>query len=224
MRFLLQFTDDPMVHRLPRVRTFLAAVSLILLVAPATRAQEKPFELHGTYLEGCTCGIACSCDLLGGMVSGCHVMGAMLISSGSYGGADLSGTKIAFAVTREWARIYIQAADAARAKTAGALARAMMSGYAPVESLRDAKIDLSGSSGNYTLQVDGGKVIDLKTQPLLGADGKTAVTYTNYPDPMFHTIMQGKTVSGRFQDGDRQFKLEGTNSLFNADWSASGKA
>jgi len=196
-------------------------VFLLVLTAFETQAQQKTFDLHGIYLEGCTCEVVCSCDLKGEMVKGCQVMGAMIISSGSYGDFKLSDVKIAFAVGGKWVRIYAQSKDSAQREVAGEMARAFLSAYGAVESIRDAEIELSGSNGNYTLKVDGGKVIHLKTQPILGADGKTAVTYTNYPDPLFQTIMQGKVVTGSYKDGKHHFQLKGTNSFFNQDWAVS---
>jgi hypothetical protein len=196
---------------------------LLVLAAVGTAAQQKPFTLRGIYVEGCSCSVVCTCALTGEMARGCRVMGAMIISSGTYGEADLSGTKIAFAIGDKWVRIFVQSQDPAQAETAGALGRALFSSYGEIESIRDAKIDLSGSHGDYTLKVDDGKVMELATQPVLGADKKTAVTYTNYPDPLFHTIKQAKVVSGRYNEGKHHFKLEGTNSFFNEDWNASGK-
>ena len=198
-------------------------VFMFVLTFFKTQAQQKTFELHGIYLEGCTCKVVCSCDLEGEMVRGCHVMGAMLITSGSYENSRLADVKIAFAIGDKWVRIYVQSKDPAQNEVAGEMARAIFSSYGTIESIRSAEIEFSGSNGNYTLKVDGGKVIDLKTQPILGADGKTAVTYTNYPDPLFQRIMQAKIISGTYNDGDHHFTLEGTNSFFNQDWTVSGK-
>jgi hypothetical protein len=202
----------------------LAVTLLFLVLIPIeSHADQKPFELHGIYLEGCSCDLVCACDLKGAMVKGCQVMGAMIISSGIYGDFNLSGVKIAFAIGDKWVRIYVQSKDATQTEMAGALGRALFGTYGKVEAIRKAEIDLSGSNGNYRLKVDGGKVINLKTEPVLGADKKTAVTYTNYPDPLFHTIMQGKVVSGTYKDNEHQFTLKSTNSFFNQDWSGSGK-
>lgn len=201
----------------------LAAIFLIFAYAGA-RAQQKQFDLHGTYVEGCSCNIVCTCSLRGAMVPGCQVMGAMIISSGKYGDADLSGVKLAFAIGDKWVRIYVQSDDPARMETADALGRALLSPYGKIESVSKAKIELSGSDGNYTLAVDGGKSILLKTKPVLGADGKTAVTYTNYPDPLLRTIMQGQTISGSYQDDVHHFTLKDSNSFFIQDWNASGQA
>lgn len=204
-------------------KLFSLFVFLFVLIAVQAHSQQKQFNLKGIYLEGCTCEVVCSCDLKGEMAKGCQVMGAMIISSGFYGNSKLSDVKIAFAVGDKWVRIYVQLKDSAQRKVASEMAQAFLSAYGTVESIRDAEIDLSGSVGNFSLKVDNGKVIQLETQPILGADGKTAVTYINYPDPLFHTIRQGKVITGNFKDGNRNFKLSGTNSFFNQDWSVSGE-
>jgi len=203
---------------------YLAVASLIIILVPfQSSADQKPFDLHGIYLEGCSCDIVCSCDLKGAMVKGCQVMGVMIISSGTFGDFNMSGVKIAFAIGDKWVRIYVQTKDPVQTGVAGEMGRALFAAYGNIETIRDADIDLSGSNGNYTLKVDNGKVINMKTQPVLGADKKTAVTYTNYPDPLFHTILQARVVSGIYNDGKHHFTLKNTNSFFNQDWTASGK-
>jgi hypothetical protein len=204
-------------------RCLVLAASLIVLAALGAKAQERPFDLHGIYLEGCTCKMVCTCSLEGAMAPGCHVMGALVISSGTFGDSSLAGVNVAFAIGEGWVRLYIQSGDPARSKTAGDMLRPLYSAYGTVESIHDAKIELSGSNGNYTLTVDDGKVMTLKTEPVLGADKKTAVTYTNYPDPLFQTIMQAKVISGTYKDDKHHFTLEGTNSFFNQNWSVAGK-
>jgi hypothetical protein len=203
-------------------RLFFLSLFLVVLVASDGLAEQKSFELHGIYLEGCTCKMVCPCDLLGGMVEGCHAMGVMDIASGSYDGARLTNVKVAAAVGDHWVRLYVQAPDPEQRKAAAEMARAMFNQLGTIESVRDAKIELTGDNGSYALKVDDGKLMELHTEPILGADGKTAITYVNYPDPLFHTIRQGKSVSGNYTDGKRHFTLKETNSFFNQDWSASG--
>ena len=198
--------------------SFLFVLLLILASAFEARAQQKTFDLHGVYLEGCTCKVVCPCDLEGAMVKGCHVMGAMIITKGSYENYKLSDMKIAFAVTGKWVRIYVQTKDSVQNQVAREMSRVIFGSYGVVESIRNAEIELSGKNGSYSLKVDGGKVIDLKTEPVLGANGKTAVTYMNYPDPLFETIMQARVISGNYNDGSHRFTLEGTNSFFNQNW------
>jgi len=196
---------------------------MISVVTVPVLAQQKPFELHGTYLEGCSCKMVCSCDLYGAMVPGCTVMGALIINSGHFGDSDLSGTNIAFAIGDKWVRIYIQADNPNHLKTAEEFGRAAFGAYGNVELVSAAKVELSKDNGKLTLKVEDGKAIRLSVQPVLGANQKTAVTYTNYPDPLFHTIMQGKVISGEYSDNIHHFTLEDSNSFFNQDWNISGE-
>lgn len=200
----------------------LASVLLAFSVVEA-QAEQKPFNLQGIYLEGCSCSLVCACALTGEMAEGCQVMGALIISSGNYGDIDLSDTKLAFAFGGGWVRIFVQSKDSSKAEAVNALGRKLFRSYGKVESTQNTGIDLSGSDGNYTLKVEGGKIMTLTTQPVLGADKRTAVVYTNYPDPLFHTIMQGRVVAGTYNDGQHRVTLEGTNSFFNQKWSASGE-
>jgi len=206
------------------LKKYFAVALLFLFFIPIEACSEQTsFEVKGIYLEGCNCNMACTCDLEGAMVKGCQLIGAMIISSGTYAGSKLSDVKIAFAIGDNWVRIYVHSKDSAQNKIAGELGRKFLSAYGTVEKIISAEIKIFGSNGNYTLKVDGEKVINLQTQPVLGADEKTAVTYTNYPDPLFQTIMQGKVVSGSYEDGEHHFTLKGTNSFFNQDWVLSGK-
>ena len=61
------------------------------------------------------------------------------------------------------------------------------------------------------------------TKPVLGGDQKSPVRHTNTMSPLNRTFLQGKTVSGKFQDGNCSFTLAGTNSYFNNRMNSSGK-
>lgn len=204
-------------------RQLVRVAFLIMVSSAVVLAQGKKFNVHGTYVEGCSCKIPCACSLNGEMAPSCQLMGAMIISSGDYGDVDLTGARLAFAAGNKWVRLYVQSTDPSKAKAAEELGRALLSPYGKIESVSNAEIDLSGKDGTYTLSVNGGKTVLLKTQPVLGADQKTAVTYTNYPDPLLRTIMQAKTLSGSYSDDMHHFTLENSNSFFNQDLSASGE-
>jgi len=45
----------------------LTLVLFLTLTKSQIFAQEKPFDLHGVYLEGCRCKVARVCDLRGSM-------------------------------------------------------------------------------------------------------------------------------------------------------------
>lgn len=115
--------------------------------------------------------------------------------------------------------------DAPASKRAAAIGfmKAALAGFGKIESARPAKIAISGSRGSYTGTVDGGKVMTLKTAPVLGLDGKTPLTYSNIHDAVHPTVMQGKIVSESFSDGGHTFNSKGTNAFFNAHLRSSGK-
>jgi hypothetical protein len=182
------------------------------------------FRVEGTYVEACTCMPPCGCEIVG-LEKGCEGVGATEIKSGSFGGVSLSGCKTAYAtVPGEWVRIYIDAKSPAQRKAAEGYSRGVLSAFGKIESVSDAKISFSGSNGKYTVMVDGGKVMKFSTEPVLGADKRTAVAITNVNDPINKTFYQGKAVMGEYHDGGTSFTIyKGNNSFFNDKMKASGK-
>lgn len=208
-------------------RLVLALIFSVTAVLGATSvlAEEKlEYRVVGTTMEGCSCNIPCPCAMKeGGFRHGCQGVGAMMLTSGTYKGADLTGAKIAFAaVPGNWVRLYIDAKEPQR-EAATAFAKAAFSGFGKIEAAEKASIDLAGQGGRYTLTVDRGKIMRLTTEPVLGGDKSTPITHTNTYIPWSPTLMQGRTVKGTFRDGDRSFSLEGGNSYFNDRMDSSGK-
>jgi hypothetical protein len=62
--------------------------------------------------------------------------------------------------------------------------------------------------------VDGGKTMTLTTQPVFGRDKRTPITISNIKNPLNPTVMQGKTVEGSFEDGERTVTLKDSNAYF----------
>jgi len=200
-----------------------AAVCAAAGLPSHANAAAQSFKLAGMWVEGCSCSVPCPCEI-GGIRHGCQAMGAIQVTSGSYGGADLSGCKLAYATALGgWVRIYLDAKNATQRKVAATFAQSAFKEYGKIESVKDAKITIAGSGGSYTLNVDAGKVMSLSTKPVFGFDGKTAITYSNIPDPLTSTMMQAKTQKGSYRDGNRRFELQGTNSFFNGSLKSSGK-
>src|SRR5882724_7762127 len=97
-------THIPFRH--PQVILIIAAMALTTI---ANAAGKQSFNIKGTYVEGCNCGIPCGCELVGAE-KGCQGVGVLTISSGKFKGANLSGAKIAYAVSPgQWLRLYIDA-------------------------------------------------------------------------------------------------------------------
>ena len=139
-------------------------------------------------------------------------------------GTNLAGAKLAYAaVPGEWVRVYVDAANPAQREAATALGRAIFGPFGKIEEVKPAKIELSGMEGRYTLSVDSGNIMQLTTEPVLGGDNRTPISIHNIHDPLHPTVMQGKTITGSFHDGDHSFTLKDSNSYFNDRVRSKGK-
>lgn len=199
-------------------------VAVLLGTSTARAAGKQPFAAAGTYVEACSCSAPCPCELVG-LEMGCEGVGAASLRSGSYMGVSLAGVKIAYgAAPGTWVRVYVDCAIAKQRAAATAFAKAVFSGFGKIEAVKEAKISISGQSGRYTVTVDGGKVMRFVTEPVLGGDNRTPISYGNSHNPMCPDFLQGKVVSGTYQDGERSITLEkGRNSYFNNRMRSSGR-
>ena len=201
--------------------------SLFAVIAALTLSQVNADEKHsynvsGLFVEGCSCAAVCGCEMMG-LAHGCEGVGAFRISSGTYNGMDLTGVKIAYAgVPGEWIRIYVDT-NPKQHDAAVAFGKAALKEFGTLEEMKEAKIDITGKNGKYTLQVDNGKVMALTTEPVLGGDKKTAISHTNVSNTLNPTMYQGKTISGSYSDGEHSFELKDSNSFFNNKMKSSGK-
>jgi hypothetical protein len=141
-------------------------------------------------------------------------------------GVNLRGVKIAVAKTLDnWARVYLDAPNPKLREAAAAFATAWASQVGKVEGVKDARVEISGKDGSYTVKVDDGKIAQLTTKVILGADEKTPFSHANLKTPLNlnSTLYQARTLSGSFRDGDRSFELKDSNSYFNPQMKASGE-
>jgi hypothetical protein len=208
-----------------KTTSFLAA-SIMMLTPLAGKAAEKhPFNVTGTYVEGCGCDIPCACPMTGA-VKGCQGIDTMELSGGTYNGVDLKGVKIVVTKTLEnWARVYLDAPDPKQREAAAVFATAWAGQMGKVEAVKDAKIEFSGKDGSHTVKVEDGKIAQLITKVILGADEKKPLSHANLKTPLNlnPTLYQARTLSGSFRDGDRSFELKNSNSYFNSQMKASGE-
>jgi len=189
----------------------------------AFAADKQEFTAGGEYVEGCSCAKVCPCETKG-LKMGCLGVGVVNLTSGTYGNADLSGGKVAYAtMPGKWVRIYLQPANPEQLKPLKAFATAVYASWGKIESVKTAKISINGADGKYMVTVNEGATMKLKTRPVLGPDKTTAAIISNVKDPLNSFFYQGTTVSGSFKDGTRSFTLKGTNSFFNNVMNASGK-
>lgn len=201
---------------LVRVATFASSAS-------AWAAEQGEYRTVVTFVEGCSCSIPCTCDM-SGVKHGCQGVGAVVFASGTYNGVNLAGAKIAYATAPgNWIRLYVEAKSPQQEEAAAEFGKATFKDYGKLEGVKKASVTLSGKAGRYTLSVDGGRIMELTTEPVLGADKKAPMAYSNVFQPLSPTVMQGKTVKGSYHDGEHSFTLGGTNAYFNGAAKSSGK-
>lgn len=199
------------------------ALATALVSAVGLAKDAKPYSVSGTYVEGCSCSLVCSCNLTGDVMHGCQGVGALVLSGGKFNGQDLAGAKVAIGMgPGQWVRVYVDAKSAQQREAAADLARTAVAAYGTVESVKDATIELTGADGKYMLSVDGGKVMSFTTEPFFGLDKKTPVVHMNTMDPFNPTIYQARTISATYKDDAHSFTLAGSNSYFNPKMKSEG--
>jgi hypothetical protein len=202
-----------------RLTGLLLILGGLLYTTQAFPQEKVAYRVVATHLEGCSCSIACSCAITG-LKHNCSFVVATALKEGTYNGVDLKGVKVAaggLAGSRIY--VYVDAPESQREAATG-FAKGSYGMLGKIEAVRNVKIDLSGKDGSYTLTIDDGKAAQLTTEPVLGQDKKTPITYVNM-DPW--PLMQARAVKGTFHEGDLSFKLEGSNSFFNDRFETSGK-
>lgn len=189
-------------------------------VPGATKA--KPFHYTGYYAEACSCSAPCPCEMTG-VTKGCLGVGAFAFESGSYDGMSISGCRAAYATgPGEWVLIYVDAPTPAKKKALTAMLTAVLSGFGKVEAVKDAKVALTKRGDHYWCSIDGGRIGNFETTPVLGLDNKTPLKYSNVKDPLHPVVMQGNNVETHFNDGGHSFDLKDSNAFFNGSISAKG--
>ena len=211
--------------------TGIAALAGALAVQPkegkqqarAPAAAKADFSVEGMFVDCCSCRPPCPCELTE-VAMGCKGVGVHQLS-GTYAGEELAGVKIAHAkLVGEWVNLYIDAEDEKQRAAAEKFGRAAFAGFGPINEVKAATIEISGAEGNYSVTVDGGKIMKFQTEPLLGGDAKTPIGYTNIKNAVNPTVYQGRVVSASYTDGDKQVTIEkGRNSHFNPKLQSSGK-
>jgi hypothetical protein len=198
------------------------AVAASSPLAGASGRAGKAFDVVGSYVEGCSCAAPCTCELTGPEM-GCQGVGFIKIDHASYDGMDLSGVKSAYALgAGKWVVIYLDAPDSKRA-AAEAFMRASLAAFGPIEAVKSGHVTMEGRDGKTVSKVDGGAVMSLTTEPILGGDGKRPLQYSNIHDPVHPVVMQGKAVSGKYNDAGHSFDLSDSNSYFNDHFATHGQ-
>lgn len=213
----------------PRSLTGLALVAtavlpgLFMKIQTVSAKEKSPFRAAGLYVEGCSCSLPCPCELTG-LEKGCNGVGALSLKGGDFNGVSLTGVKIAYAgVPGEWVNLYIEAAKPEQRDAATAFAKAYYSTWGKNEIAREARITIKGNSGRYTVEVDDGKVMSFKTEPVMGGDGRLPISISNTKNTLSPTFQQGRTLSGKYEDGGHSFTLKDSNSYFNERMNSTGR-
>jgi hypothetical protein len=194
---------------------------------PAAKdAATHEYSLEGQYVESCSCRVPCSCEMTGPM-KGCLGVGAYDIKKGSYNGVDISGAKFAYASgVTEWVDLYIDAKDEKQREAVKGMASGFLKNFGTIQDVKPAKVDIKRDGYAFDVNVDNGKVMAFKTEPVMGGDGKTPVTHTNIGDPFNSTMLQGKGVSTKYTAAkdSKSFTIDkGRNSYCNDKMKASGQ-
>lgn len=202
------------------------AVMLFWLTAlPSVYSAETgkaSFRATGLFLDSCSCSAPCGCELVG-LAHGCQGVGALVLTSGKYNGTDLAGAKIAYAtVPGKWVRLYVETKTPEQRTAVEAFGRAAFAGFGKIQSVRPASVVVTGSGGRYTLAVDGGKVMTMTMEPVLGGDKKRPVAIGNTQNRFASTFLQAKTVHTVFHDGGQKFTLKGSNAYYQDNMKAKG--
>ncbi len=179
-------------------------------------AEKQSWHLKGMFVEGCTCSIPCACELSGVVEKGCQGVGALSLDGGEFNGVDLSGAKIAYGgEIGEWIYVYADSSKPEQREAALQFAKKYYGAWGKIAGARAAKIDIDGESGNYIVKIDGGKTLEMKTEPIIGGDGKSPVKILNTKSKISPEFLQAKTVRAKFQEEGHEFQLEDSNSYFN---------
>jgi hypothetical protein len=195
------------------------------VAAPVLGAEKQPFHLSGVYTDTCSCRVPCLCDLTGDAPDSCEGVGAVYIARGDFSGSDLSGVRFAYAMLMgDWFRLYIDAPDPARRANAERFLRALCADWGKLESVRDAKIEITGVDGGFAVKVDGGKTMGYLIAPVVGGDGKGPLVHANTHSLITSTFLQGKSAEPTiYRDGARSFEIAaGRNGYFNDKVDTSG--
>lgn len=203
-------------------RALAAALISVCAVSTALSGEhaKKHFDVHGMYVEGCTCPAPCACELTGPNMM-CDGVGAFRFDHGSFDGMDVSGTRAAYAVhPGKYVHLYIDAPADKKAAVEG-LMRSALAAFGPVEGVTDAPVSITGENGAYAVKVGDG-VITLATTPVLGGDARTPILINNIHDTLHPNVMQGTSTSGMYADAGHHFDFKDSNAFFNSRLHTSG--
>lgn len=188
---------------------------LVTALLLACAAPKEPLILKGTFVEACSCSSTCSFETRGAL-PGCNALGAYIIDSGSYGGQDVSGSRIGFVTSPKGALFVYAQAPPAEADGVKKLAFALFAeGFGTLEGgLNACPITLDKTEGELHLSFDGGRIADLRVKPVFGGNGSSPIELSNVFGDPYDRLFQASVVSGAFHHSGHDFRLEGTSAFY----------
>lgn len=200
----------------------IATAAYITTVAANVPAVKDQLHFEGYYLEGCSCSAPCPCELTG-VAMGCEGVGGFYFRRGTFGGQEISGVRMAYAVAPgSWVICYVDAPTEAKRAAAASLARTAFASWGKMEAVKAASIQLSASNGNLSMKINGGAICTLIAKPVLGLDKKNPIKISNINSVLHPEVWQATVVSCTFNDGDHQFEIKGSNAYYNPVLKVSG--
>jgi hypothetical protein len=193
-----------------------------MLAVAGSAPAKASIKFSGKYVEGCNCAPPCPCELVG-VRMGCEGVGGFEVTKGTFNGKDISGIRFAYAVVPgEWIKGYVDAPTAAKRNAGMELVKAAFKDWGKMLPPAAAKVSITGSGGRYTLTVNGGSIMKLTTEPVLGLDKKSPITISNINSVLHPIVKQGRVVKCSYSDDGKSFEIEGTNAYFNSSLSING--
>lgn len=183
----------------------------------------QAYSIHGLFVEGCSCPTPCAHDLIGTPET-CKKIGFIQIYSGAWQNSDLSGARIAYVlIPGHGVKLFVDGRDRDQKAAAASFAGTALREYGEVRHVLECKVEIFGKGGDFLVTVEGGNILQLETEPVLGGDGRNPIMYSNTQNRLVPTLYQGRTRQGLYNDGEDTFKMAGSNAFFNEDLLSTGQ-
>jgi hypothetical protein len=190
---------------------------LSVLCALALAPSKAPLHMQGRFVEACTCTGTCAYEATGADTR-CSVMGAYVITKGTFDGHDISGVNMAYVISQPGNLLYLYAeCPQSKSDLVKRLAFTLFSTYGNSQGLHNAHIGIRGKAGNYKMTIDNGNTASVQISPVMGGDGKTPVKLENVFGDPYDTLWQAKTIDGSFNLSGHGFLLKNSNAYYIAD-------
>jgi len=185
---------------------------------------KAPYVLKGDQVEGCECTSVCPCIFANDVPFGdCRGFVVWHVREGHYGPTDLGGTTFAVALTKSgknvpktmgtWEGVIYVGSNASADQKAGIvdfLSTNYGKAFAKVD-VRSEAIDFKKDGNKYEVRI--GKVGELKTAPLKGADGKVpTIQHAVFGfTPVIHCAI---STENTYNDAGVKWDFKDRNSFF----------